>query len=247
MDKLLNTHKKRLKILELQAANFGISTPAHIIIEIDDINDKISSIESKSVKEQELSDNHVRSAILFLSANPINSPYLRLNEEYREIEEKLQIAEHRHKFTLYQKLSARPSDISQAILDIHPRIVHFSGHGTSTGKLCFEKNDGKIHPISAEALSALFEVFSDEIECVVLNACYSKIQAIAISKHIDYVIGMDAQIGDKAAIAFSIGFYQALLAERSIEESYKLGCIQIKLYNIPESLTPSLQKKYPNK
>lgn len=58
----------------------------------------------------------------------------------------------------------------------------------------------------------------------------------------DYVIGMNQAIGDKAAIAFAVGFYQALGAGRTIEEAYKLGCVQIQLQGIPEHLTPVLLK-----
>ena len=58
----------------------------------------------------------------------------------------------------------------------------------------------------------------------------------------DQIVNKQA-IGDKAAIAFAVGFYQALGAGRSIEESYKLGRIQIQLHNIPEHLTPILIKK----
>jgi hypothetical protein len=54
---------------------------------------------------------------------------------------------------------------------------------------------------------------------------------------------MSKEISDAAAIAFSVGFYQALGAGRSIEESYKLGCVQIRLLGIPEHLTPILTKR----
>lgn len=54
---------------------------------------------------------------------------------------------------------------------------------------------------------------------------------------------MNQAIGDKAAIAFSIGFYQALGAGRTTEEAYKLGVVQIRLQGIPEHLTPVLNKK----
>jgi len=75
---------------------------------------------------------------------------------------------------------------------------------------------------------------------VLLNACYSEIQATAIAKSIEYVIGMTRAIGDKAAIAFAIGFYQALGGGRTIEEAYRLGCAQIRLQGIEEHLTPVL-------
>jgi len=94
-----------------------------------------------------------------------------------------------------------------------------------------------------DALAALFEQFTDQVTCVLLNSCYSEVQAVAIAEHIDYVIGMNQAIGDHAAIAFAIGFYQALGAGRTIEEAYKLGCVQIRLQSIPEHLTPVLIQK----
>jgi len=182
--------------------------------------------------------------ILFLAADPTNASRLRLGEEFREIQEKLKLARLRDYFILQiPQLSVRPSDISQALLDAQPQIVHFSGHGTSTGALCFENLVGETHPIEPDALAALFEEFSGQVNCVVLNACYSEIQAKAISKHIKYVIGMNQAIGDKAAIAFATGFYQALGGGRNIEHAYKLGCVQIQLHNIPEHLTPVLIKE----
>ena len=164
----------------------------------------------------------------------------------REIQEKLQLARLREKFLLNQRMSVRPTDISQALLDVQPHIVHFSGHGEASGELCFEDRTGRIHPIVPDALADLFEQFADQVSCVLLNSCYSEIQAVAIAKHIDYVIGMNQAIGDHAAIAFAIGFYQALGAGRTIENAYKLGCVQIRLQNIPEHLTPVLIQRGEN-
>jgi hypothetical protein len=100
-----------------------------------------------------------------------------------------------------------------------------------------------VHPVQPEALAALFEQFANQVHCVILNACYSVTQAEAIARHMECVIGMSRAIDDEAAIAFAIGFYQALGAGRSIEEAYKLGCIQIQLQNVPEHSTPRLIKK----
>ncbi|WP_228060119.1 CHAT domain-containing protein [Plectonema radiosum] len=81
------------------------------------------------------------------------------------------------------------------------------------------------------------------IECVILNACYSEVQATAISQYIPYVIGMNKAIGDKAAIEFVVGFYSALAAGESIDFAYKLGCNAIAMAGIPENLTPVLKVK----
>jgi hypothetical protein len=184
-----------------------------------------------------------RVTILFLAADPSNAARLRLGQEVREIQEKLQLAKLRDRFDLQQRWSVRPADVSQALLDVQPQIVHFPGHGTSAGALCFENQAGKALPIEPDAVAALFEQFAAQVQCVVLNACYSEAQADAIAEHIPYVIGMNQAIGDKAAIAFAIGFYQALGAGRSIEDAYKLGCVQIRLQGIPEHLTPVLIQK----
>lgn len=183
-------------------------------------------------------------SILFLAADPTDASRLRLGEEFREIQEKLKLAQLREHFKLeLPQLSVRPPDIAQALLDTQPQIVHFSGHGASTGALCFENQTGQIQLVQPDALAALFEQFSSQVNCVLLNACYSEIQAKAIAEHIEFVIGMNQAIGDKAAIAFAIGFYQALGAGKPIEDAYKLGCVQIRLQSIPEHLTPVLIKK----
>jgi hypothetical protein len=174
-------------------------------------------------------------SVLFLASDPTDASRLRVGEEFREIDERLKQAKRRDYFKLAQpQLSLRTRDLTGALLDEQPKIVHFSGHGTSEGALCFEDKIGQMQLVHPEALGALFELFANQVECVVLNACYSETQANAIAKHIEYVIGMNQEIGDKAAIAFSTGFYQALGSGRTIEEAYKFGCVQIQLQGIPE-------------
>lgn len=183
-------------------------------------------------------------SVLFLSADPTNASRLRLGEEFREINEQLRLAKQRDHFKLeLPQLSLRPKDISGALLNAQPQIVHFSGHGTTEGALCFENETGQAHLVRPDALAALFEQFAGQVNCVLLNACYSETQAKAIAEYVNYVIGMNKAVGDKAAIAFAIGFYQALGAGRTIVDAYKLGCVQIRLQGISEHLTPVLIKK----
>lgn len=187
---------------------------------------------------------HQKINVLFLTADPTDAAQLRLGEEHREIQQKLQMARERDFFNLKERMSVRPEDLTQALLDTEPQVVHFSGHGTYNGALCFEDRMGITHPIEPAGLAALFARFSDQVQCVILNACYSELQAKAIVKHVDYVIGMRQEIADAAAIAFAVGFYQGLGAGLDIEDAYHLGCVQIKLQGIPEDLTPiMLQKK----
>jgi hypothetical protein len=181
--------------------------------------------------------------VLFLASDPTDTNRLRLGQELRDIRERLQLAKLRDDFVFESRESVRPRDLSQAIFDINPQVVHFSGHGTSLGELCFENLSGKTQTIAPEALASLFELVAEQVRCVVLNACYSEPQAKAITEHIPFVVGMNKAIGDTAAITFAVGFYKALGAGRSYEDAYKFGCVELKLEGIPEHLTPVLHKK----
>jgi hypothetical protein len=181
--------------------------------------------------------------ILFLSADPSNAARLRLGEESREIREKLQLGKCRNKFEFHERNSVRPADISQSLLDIVPGIVHFSGHGTEEGALCCEDAAGRMRFIQPADLADLFRQFAATVRCIILSDCFSVIQARAIVEHIEYVIGMSREIGDRAAIAFAVGFYQALAAGRTIPEAYEMGRIQIGLQGIPGKSTPVLLKR----
>jgi TIR domain/CHAT domain len=206
-------------------------------------------------------DSQPITKILFLAANPKNSTRLRLDEELREIDEGLRRSQQRDKFVLEQRWAVRPKDLQRAILESNPQIVHFSGHGLSSWSgtplegrrdintspeteagfegLAFEDDMGQTKLVETKAIADLFGLFP-EVKCVVLNACYSDVQAKAISQHIPNVIGMNRAIGDKAAQVFAVGFYDALGAGRDIEFSFKLACNRIALEGIAENLTPQL-------
>ncbi len=181
--------------------------------------------------------------ILILAANPKGTCRLRLDEELREIKNGLRRASRREQFLIESAEAVRNRDIHRAIIDFEPQIVHFSGHGAQEKGLVLEDETGQEKLVDAEALAGLFELFAEHVECVLLNACYSEIQAQAIAQHIDYVIGMNNEIGDKAAIEFAVGFYDALGAGKSVEYAHKLGCKLIGVAGIPESLTPQLLTK----
>lgn len=178
--------------------------------------------------------------ILFLAADPINASRIRLLREEKEIRAQIQVAKLQPRFTFHDEPSVGPTDIIKKFIEVQPQIVHFAGHGTSAGELAFENHSGEAHLVKPYALAALFKKFAHVVDCVVLNACHSSVLAAAIATHIDHVIGMSSDISDDAAIAFSIGFYQALGAGSKIEEAYSLGCTQMALLGFPEDLNPVL-------
>jgi hypothetical protein len=155
----------------------------------------------------------------------------------------LRRAQKRDQFNLEQRSAVRPRDIQRAMLDLEPQIIHFSGHGAGEAGLVFEDEIGNAKLFDGNALADLFKLFADQLNCVLFNGCYSEVQANAIAQHIPYVIGMNKTIGDQAAIAFAVGFYDALGAGRNVEFAFKLGCAAIRMEGIIEHLTPVLIKK----
>jgi hypothetical protein len=182
--------------------------------------------------------------ILVLTANPRNSGRLRLDEEVRQLEEVLRWAKLRDEFEIISRWALRTEDLRRALLDFEPQIVHFSGHGAGNDGLALENGAGQSQLVSSAALTELFGL-CNSVECALLNACYSEVQAEAIHEHIDCVIGMNQMIGDRAAIEFAVGFYDALGAGRSYEDSFNFGCNAIALKGIPESGTPMLRFRPP--
>jgi hypothetical protein len=208
-----------------------------------DLNVKQEAKKADNVFEKDRGRNPLKK-ILILASNPEDTSRLRLDKEVREIEEGLNRAAHRDKFNIRPKWAVSFWDLRRELLKYKPQIVHFSGHGEEEG-LMVEGELGIAVPISSKALSGLFELCSDHVECVILNACYSATQADVINKHINYVIGMPGKINDKAAIEFAVGFYDALGVGKSFEESFEFGCNAI-LQTFPElshHLIPVLKKR----
>jgi hypothetical protein len=178
--------------------------------------------------------------ILFLAANPDDKTRLALDEEIRSIEEAIHASEHRDLIEVVQKHAVRPDDLQKLLLKEKPHVVHFSGHGSKYDELILKNDAGTAAPVRKDAIVDLFGILKDNIRLVVLNACYSKPQAEAIVDVIDCAIGMNAAIGDEAAIKFATSLYLGIGYGRTIDEAFRLGRNAIMVFNIPDDQTPEL-------
>ncbi len=188
---------------------------------------------------------HRLNTILYLAASPTDMPPLRSDKEMREIREELQLGKYRERFRLESHLAVRLRDIGQALVDYDPRIVHFSGHGERDGSLYIEDELGCRIPVPPDGLAALFKLHAATVDCVIVNACHTMLLAKAMTRYIDHVIAMRCEIGDVAAITFSIGFYQGLAGGASVAEAFERGCafLQAQPMGKSEHDTPVLLKK----
>lgn len=180
--------------------------------------------------------------VLFLAANPGSSTRLALDEEARAIEEKVRDSKHRDLVIVRTRWAVRPGDLQQAFLEDEPTVVHFSGHGGGDVGIVLAGGDPSEESlVGADALADLFRVLKDGIRVVVLNACFSEVQAKTIVEQIDFVVGMGDSIGDEAARVFSAAFYRGLAFGRTVRSAFELGINELKLAGLgAEDSTPQL-------
>ena len=178
--------------------------------------------------------------VLFFAASPNGVTPLALDEECREIDQKIRAAEYREELQLITKWAVRPDDLLQYLNQYRPHIVHFSGHGSGSEEIILLDSKRRPKAVSKAALKQLFSALKDNIRVVVLNACFSRPQAEAIAEIIDCAIGMRKAISDEAAIAFAATFYRALGFGRSVKEAFDQGRTALMLDGLPEEETPEL-------
>jgi uncharacterized repeat protein (TIGR01451 family) len=178
--------------------------------------------------------------ILYLVAQPRNTAALASYREMREVETLLRVGRGRPRYQLEHCVAARLLDISQALGDYRPQIVHFAGHGTADGSLVVEDDFGRASPVNPAGLADLLGGCAASLRCVIVNACHSIALAEAIVKQIDYVVGMRSEIADSASVQFSLGFYQGLFSGKTIPDAFSQGRNLVRAepktnseYNVP--------------
>ena len=181
--------------------------------------------------------------VLFFATNPKGTSQLRLDEEARSIQEMIRKSEHRDSISFVTRWAVRPLDILQAINEINPDVIHFSGHGAVSGDLILENTDGSPKPVTKEAITQTIMSSSDKIHLLFFNACFSYEQAQEIVQHVDAAIGMTTSIGDEAACAFAAQFYSSLGFGHSLKKAFEQAKGAMMLVSPTEADTPALYTK----
>ncbi|HEU4539371.1 MAG TPA: CHAT domain-containing protein, partial [Polyangiaceae bacterium] len=180
------------------------------------------------------------SRVLFLAANAVPARRIALDEEYRAITRRLRAAPARGSFEVISDWAVQFDDLQRCLLEHAPNVVHLAGHGSAAAELMLHGELGAPAPLPADALVSLFQTLRGNVSLVVLNACFSEDQAAAVCDSVGLAVGMSAAIDDKAAIAFSGAFYEALAYGRSVAEAFALGATSIRALGICQARVPRL-------
>jgi CHAT domain len=178
--------------------------------------------------------------VLFLAANPMDEPELRLDEEVRAIAGTIRKAKHRDSVELLSVWAVRPADVLQALNEHNPQIVHFSGHGSDLDEIGFLDDVGNAKWVSKDAIVQLMMASAAGIRLVFFNTCYSSNQAQAVTQHVEAAIGMNTEIGDEAARVFAAQFYSAIGFGLSLQQAFSQARALVMMEGIDEENTPEL-------
>lgn len=178
--------------------------------------------------------------VLMLASNPLDQQQLRLDEEARSIAEMIRKSKHRDSVRFESRWAVRPLDVLQALNELTPRVVHFTGHGSQADEIVFQDNTGGAKLVSKEAIVQTMQASSGRIQLVFFNTCYSANQAQAVVKHVKAAIGMATSIGDDAARTFSAQFYSAIGFGLTVRVAFEQAKAALMLEGIPEETTPEL-------
>lgn len=178
--------------------------------------------------------------ILFMSANPLSTDRLSLDEEARSIQEKIRLSVYRDSISFESRWAVRSSDVLQAINETNPVIVHFSGHGAPTGEIVLQNPDGSAKIVSKEAITTAISTVSESVRLVVFNACFSKDQAESLVEHVDAAIGMNDSISDDTACIFAAQLYSSIGFGCSIEKAFRQAVAEIMLEGVSGESIPQL-------
>ena len=223
----------------VRAGQAGANVPVHLDLAYEYRSRRYAVASTQSIRvvrdhvtEPLVPPGSVRLAVkvLILAANPPDTEALRIDQEIHEIQKTIRSGKDRDDIEVSIHLAVGPADISQALLDDEPRLVHFAGHGGDpNGSIVAENDYGLAHVIPVDGLVHLFHTFGRSVHCVLVNACDTELLARELSAVVPYAIGMRRPVRDMSSIRFSAGFYQALAAGKSIEDAFQLGVIMLKM------------------
>jgi CHAT domain-containing protein len=175
------------------------------------------------------SGGHNTMRILFLAANPFETSHLDLEEELRSLKQELRGVKFRDSITLIAEHAVRPDDLILHVRTHKPNVIHFSGHGSTTG-IILRDDKGGYQAVEGATLKRFLE--GRGVDLVVLNACYSKGQADTINGAVKTVVGTTDAVGDEAARRFTVAFYRSLGDGLSVRDAFRDGGDAVALHGL---------------
>lgn len=156
--------------------------------------------------------------ILGITSDLAELPTLNVTREQRELEQAVQPLVDAKRIELQWLPRADKQLLQEKIRQWQPHIVHYIGHGNydeeqREGYLYFSETSDQISQVSASELA--IQLRDSNVRFVLLNACSSGrasggLAEMLVRRGIPAALGIQTNVSDDVAIAFSRHFYRAL-------------------------------------
>lgn len=198
------------------------------------------------VYEPAIAINPIVKTVLILTANLPHQQPIAVEKEGEMIENTLtNEGNAREQYQVVIKNTASYQDALLLLEEFKPTIVHIASHGNSTIGVELVHNRASIKTDNTVSQSeqmvlnswaAVFEMYQNNVQCVILNACQSEQMANQIATKVQHVVGFSENIYDRDAINFSELFYKSLSNEYHIENALEKGKAGIRLNSKCQSI-----------
>jgi hypothetical protein len=225
----INEEEPRLRDRLLLGAE---GRPIYGKLKVDETIDLLSGMDNafdlgRAIRDQRRS--RPQRKILMMAASPLNTRRLRLEEEQREIKNRVKmLSSTKVDLDFVIRPAARTQDILTNILGSDAEVFHFSGHGEVEG-LVFENDNGQKKRVDGALLADHLKRIERSLRCLVLNACFSDHLARNLLPHVEVMVGCTAEIDDDAAITFASAFYAAMATGKSYAECFEIAVNDVKV------------------
>jgi esterase/lipase superfamily enzyme len=165
--------------------------------------------------------------ILVLAANPQSTDRLELEREADLIRAELAKGRYRKDFEVRTEIGVRIEDLRGYLSKHQPTIVHVVGQGSATGEIQLADGSDRVAVVTPDEIADLFATEQQQIECVILNSCFSLEMADALMEFIPCTIGVDEDNYNRPPVTFISEFYRGIFKGEGYYGAYELGRKQI--------------------
>lgn len=151
-----------------------------------------------------------QAVVSFFAGSATASARLALARRFMEVRHDLASSPAARVFQLKLGRVVRASDLAAVLEAEQCTVVHISGHGSGHSGVALLDSDGNEGQLGAAELREAFKSASGQLRIVILDGCYSKEQAEAISEVVPIVVCTTSGGQLKDSRAFFAQFYRSL-------------------------------------
>lgn len=134
-------------------------------------------------------------------------------------------------FKMVSRGGADAATLQQALNDVQPTVLHFSGHGANANSfagifLCGQQQEPR--PVAGGTLVPLFQSLPRRMRLVVLNGCATAAAAQVLTGVVDAAIGWHGVIDEPEACTLAAGLYQGLSAGRTLRQAFEQARFRLR-------------------